>query len=211
MTFPSFSYPPVTKRLGTFGDYLNLLFHHQNGAGGLADDPFDHGAHEEFAQAGAAVAPQDDEVHLLGPGPVDNGLVGLPPGHRGFQRHPAPPGFRLQLLHHRPGGAELAVGGGHGNPQEMAAHPLGDAQGLLPGRGAEGRVVAGHQQALELQGRTFRDHQNVDPAMANDPGGDAAHEEPGQAGQAVAAHDDPVGLEFLCLFPDAFKGGGTAA
>ena len=57
-----------------------LLLHHQHRAGGLADDPFGHGAHQELAQAGAAVAPQDDEVHLLGLGQHDNGLVGLPRG-----------------------------------------------------------------------------------------------------------------------------------
>ena len=47
--------------------------------------------------------------------------------------------------------------------------------------------------------------------MADDPGGDAAHEQAGQAGEAVAAHDDPVGLDLFGLLQDAVIGRGAGA
>ena len=61
---------------------------------------------------------------------------------------------------------------------------------------------------LNSRARALGDHQDVDGAVADDPGGNAAHQKPGQAGEAMAAHDDPVGLDLFDLLHDAVIGGG---
>ena len=148
---------------------------------------------------------------LLGLGRLDDGLVGLAPEHHGFHGHALrrPPTSNLAVTSMAVLISPSAAATAH--PDQGAAHPLGDAEGFPAGRGAEGRIVAGHEEAPKTQGDSLGHHQDVHRAVADDPGGDAAHEKAGQAGEPVAAHDDPVGRQFFGFLHYALVGRGTGA
>jgi hypothetical protein len=48
---------------------------------------------------------------------------------------------------------------------------------------------------------SFLHHQDRALCLADDPGGDAPHQQPGQAGEPVTAHDDPIGAHRRGLVP----------
>src|SRR5450759_2565754 len=69
---------PAVPRVPAFPPqpFSARLLDHQNGTGGLADNPFGNAPHEEFLQSGATITADDDQIHLIFNSLLDNAGIG---------------------------------------------------------------------------------------------------------------------------------------